>query len=204
MLQTCSSVMLLTTDSDLIKEYESLARVCEVDLRTEESWSTAYRITADRIVTTSDHLAEIGESYFENVVLILGDEETFIPYREKISFFIFDKTDARELMFAFLKPVKEFSKQTSSDVKDIVSNSNVTKFCNKDYHFDFARGEFLYKGRRIYVSRAQQTYLAEWLLNGSKDNKRRMLLCSMRKKFGKEFLADIDRFGNVRKDKDEI
>lgn len=60
-------------------------------------------------------------------------------------------------------------------------------------------GIFFYKGKPIYLTSAHKKYLAEWLLTGNKDNSRRMILCNLRKKFGVDFLADIDRFGQPKR-----
>ena len=55
----------------------------------------------------------------------------------------------------------------------------------------------------IYLTDSSKKYLAQWLLNGLKDNSKRMILCNLRKKFGKDFLSDIDRFGQLKGGKDE-
>ena len=47
----------------------------------------------------------------------------------------------------------------------------------------------------IYLTNTIKKYLAQWLLNGKKDNSKRMILHNLRKKFGNDFLSDVDRFG---------
>ena len=61
----------------------------------------------------------------------------------------------------------------------------------------------MYKGKAIYVTKAQKRYLADWLLNGHKDNSKRVLLFELRKKFGNDFLREVDRHGQIKEEIDE-
>ena len=88
-------------------------------------------------------------------------------------------------------------------MQELLKDCSVWNFQFGDYSFQFDKNKFTYKGKPIYLVDSQKRYLAEWLLNGHKDNSKRMVLCTMRKKFGKDFLADINRFGQLKGGKDE-
>ena len=61
---------------------------------------------------------------------------------------------------------------------------------------DCASDTFRFKGAGIYLRKSEKEYLARWVLMGNKDNSKRILLCKMRKRFGKDFMQDVDRKGN--------
>lgn len=197
MLKTCSSAFLLTNSLSIEKEYRTIAKACEVDLVVENDWNERYRIVQDCIITDSTLLSKINKSYYNNVSLVLKDKETFLPYRDKISHFIFNSEDARELMFAFLIKPAKIDKQLFG-INEIIEKANTTVYKHGDYDFQFEKDRFLYKGRAIYLTLAQKKFLAEWLLNGKKDNTKRMYICTMRKGMGKAFLSDIDIVGTYK------
>ena len=67
----------------------------------------------------------------------------------------------------------------------------------------FAYKMDIVSGYEFGVGDSAKRYLAEWLLNGHKDNKKRMILCNLRKRFGADFLINVDRFGQLKGGKDE-
>ena len=121
---------------------------------------------------------------------------TFI--KEGVTRFIFNHKDHREFIYAFCKEDKVFVKNASASVKEVLQEANVIRFYTDIYDFNFGNNKFYYKGKGIYLTDCEKAYLAEWLLNGHKDNKNRMKLCIMRKKFGETFLQDVDRHGQVK------
>ena len=119
--------------------------------------------------------------------------------------FIFNRQNRNELLFAFYKEKAIVMHSTNSEYEAILENTDVVNFCKGDYDFKFDKERFKYKGSNIYLTNGEKCYLAEWLLNGHKDNSKRMYPFLLKKKFGKEFLSDIDRFGRYKeKDNGEV
>ena len=85
------------------------------------------------------------------------------------------------------------------DISALAKKSGKTVFSKGDYHFDFKRNIFKYKGNDISLSPAEKRILAKWLLAQKKDHNTSSQLYLMRKRFGKDFLADIDKYGNLFK-----
>ena len=79
----------------------------------------------------------------------------------------------------------------------IVIASGRSVFKESDYDFDFASSVYKYKGIEIYVSEAQRVLLAKWLFLGEKNHCLSSQLYLMRKKFGKDFLSDINKYGEL-------
>ena len=117
--------------------------------------------------------------------------------------FIFNYKNRFELLTALFRPDPVIIHATDSDYDEIIKTSEVVDFCCGDYDFRFDKSQFRYKGKMIYLTASSKKYLAQWLLNGLKDNSKRMILCNLRKKFGEDFLSDIDRFGQLKGGKDE-
>lgn len=144
----------------------------------------------------------INRAYYPILVLIMKPGENPFPYIKKgASRFIFDHENMFELTFALMSPEKAILHTASDSLKDILKDSTVTSFVFGDYEFFFDKNRFIYKGKPIYMADSTKRYLAEWLLNGHKDNSKRMILCNLRKKFGAEFLKDVDRFGQLKEEK---
>lgn len=204
MLKICSKALLLTDVENFAEMYRDIAEENEVSLRVEESWKSNYRITEEVVICGSKYLESINASYYANIVLLLKDGEKPYAYIKKgIERFIFNCTNRKELSFAFLTKEKELSKDSTKDLKLIVKNAVTLKFVTGDYNFDFGKGIFKWRGKGIYLTNQTINYLAEWLLNGNKDNSRRLLLFNARKRLGKDFLKDVDRFGQLKEVKNE-
>lgn len=197
MLKRCSSAFLLTSSLSLEKEYRTIAKACDVSLTVETDWNERYRITQDCIITDAQMIGKINKVYYAITSLVLTERETFLPYMESISRFIFDATDARELMFAFLLPAVR-AEGTELSLSALLEQSNTSVYTHGSYDFHFEQDRFLYKGRAIYLTQAQKKFLANWLLYGKKDNTKRMYICTMRKGIGKDFLSDIDMVGHYK------
>lgn len=204
MLIKCKSALLLTDVLSFRRLYEQLAKETDVALCCEEDWSERFRVTQDVVILGSKYLSRLNKIYYPSAVLILKAGESPYPYiKEGIIRFIFDYQNQYELFMAFFKEEPVYVSYATKELKDLVKAYNTSFFKRGAYDFDFLADSFKYKGKQIYLAKSQKKYLAEWLLNGHKDNKKRMLLCSLRKKFGAEFLSDVNRFGEIKEDKDE-
>lgn len=199
MLLKCSSALLLTDVKNFALLYSELAEEFGVSLKVESDWNKRYRITEEVVICGSKFLDRVNEQFYPGTTVILKSGESPLPYVKKgIESFIYDYENQYELAMAFYKKSKVNIKQDTEDMRTILDSSMTVSFNEKEYSFDFSRDEFLYSGKRIYLTSSEKLYLAEWLLLHKKDNSKRMRLFNMRKKFGNAFLKDIDRFGNVK------
>ena len=204
MLIKCKSALLLSDVESFSKTYEMIAEEVGVELKVESEWSERYRLTQEIVILGSKYLGKLNSMYYPNVVLILKSGENPYPFMQKgITRFIFDYQNKYELFTALFKTEPVTVHSRNLPLEEIIKDSSVWNFTYGDYDFKFDKDKYFYKGKQLYLANAQKRYLAEWLLNGHKDNSKRMLLCIMRKKFGQDFLADIDRFGRLKEEKDE-
>jgi hypothetical protein len=181
-----------------------IAEEVGVELKVERDWSERYRLAEEVIILGSKYLDKLNSMYYPNAILILKSGESPYPFMQKgITRFIFDYQNKYELFTALFKPEPVTVHSSHLPLEEIIKDSSVWNFTYGDYDFKFDKDKYFYKGKQLYLANAQKRYLAEWLLNGHKDNSKRMILCIMRKKFGQEFLADIDRFGRFKEEKDE-
>lgn len=204
MLTKCETVLVISNQPAFFEPYRELAEKIGVRLFTEAEWSTKYRVKTDAVILGSKHLKELNEQYYSKAVVILSTNESPAPYIKRgIARFIFDYKNQYELIVALFREEPIVINNRARGVAEAVADSGAPSFCYGDYEFKFSKDVYLYKGRQIYLQPAQKKYLAEWLLIGNKDNKKRMILCNLRKKFGEKFLADVDRFGQPIGGKDE-
>lgn len=201
MLRKCESVLLLTDVHSFASLYRQIAQEADVKLVIEEDWSVKYRVAQEQVILGTKYFDKLNEAYYANAVLILKPGETPFPFIQKgITRFIFDYQNQYELFTALFRAQPVTVRTNNLPLEDILKDSPVWNFCKGEYDFKFDKDKFSYKGRLIYLANAQKRYLAEWLLNGRKDNSKRMLLCNLRKKFGADFLKDVDRFGNIKEE----
>lgn len=204
MLEKCMTALLITDVESFADTYCQLAQDIGVKLRVESQWSSMYRSDEDVIILGTKYLEKLNKAYLAKAVVILKSGESPAKYiKNGIERFIFDYTNQYELILAFFRKETLVIHSSSDDLRKIVKDSGLTSFCIGDYDFRFDLNHYKYKGKLIYLVDSQKKYLAEWLLNGYKDNRKRMLLCNMRKRFGAEFLKDIDRFGQLRRKENE-
>lgn len=204
MLKKCSRALLLSDVPSFAENYLALAGEVGVSLIVEEVWNNKYRITSDVVILGSKYLKDLNRAYYADAVLILKEGESPAPYiKEGITRFIFNFRNNYELLCAFYKPEKIVLHASSNDLKTIIKESTILNYQFGDYNFMFDKNKFMYKGKPIYLAESAKRYLAEWLLNGHKDNSKRMILCNLRKKFGVDFLKDVDRFGQLKEEKNE-
>ena len=204
MLIKCKSALLLSDVESFSKTYEMIAEEVGVELKIESDWSERYRLTQDIVILGSKYLDKLNSMYYPNAVLILKSGENPYTFMQKgITRFIFDYQNRYELFTALFKTEPVTVHAGHLPLEEIIKDSSVWNFTYGDYDFKFDKDKYFYKGKQLYLANAQKRYLAEWLLNGHKDNSKRMILCIMRKKFGQNFLADIDRYGQIKEEKDE-
>lgn len=201
MLKKCKTALLLSGQPVFYEPYQQLAKSVGVDMYTEEEWSTKFRVKEDVVILGGKYLPNLNETYYDKAVIILGTDESPAPYiKMGINRFIFNYKNNYELLTAlYYEETQIVVAKTSNTVTQSIADSGQTKFQYQDYDFKFDRGVFFYKGRQIYLTDAHKRYLAQWLLTGNKDNAKRMILCNLRKKFGEDFLSDIDRFGQPKR-----
>lgn len=203
MLVKCESVLLLSDVISFTNLYQQLAEEADVKITVETEWSQRYRVVHDVVILGSKYLDNLNEAYYANAVVILkADESPFPLIHRGITRFIFDYHNQYELYMALFKQEAVVVHSSDMPFEDILRESNVWNFCYKDYDFKFDKDKFFYKGKPIYLANSQKRYLAEWLLNGHKDNNKRMLLCILRKKFGADFLKEVNRFGEIKEEKE--
>lgn len=199
MLRKCQTALLISEVPSFAYSYEELAKSIGVEMVTEGSWNERYRIIQDIVITGSKHLENINRAYYPNTVVILKNGENPAKFiKEGISHFVFDYTNKYELLTALFKAEPVLVRSDSADIKNLIKCTGLDSFVCADYDFRFSQNIYKYRGKMIYLAESQKRYLAEWLLNGRKDNRKRMVLCNLRKKFGSEFLKDIDRHGQIR------
>ena len=204
MRKICSKVLLLSDNDNFVKLYQDIAIECEVNLRVASEWNEKYRINEDVIICGSKYLPSVNKAYYENITLILKTNENFTEFLKMgINDFIFDHTSKKELMFAFTKAEKQFIKTHVKDVEAVLKDSLCNDYIAGNYEFYFSKNRFFYKGEGIHLPKCYQLFLIEWLLNGNKDNSKRPYLHKMRKSFGKDFLKDVDKYGQIKELKNE-
>ena len=205
MLIRCSSALLLSDVKSFSDSYKALAEEAGVSMIVEGEWNIKYRVSQDIVILGSKYLDKLNRAYYTNAVIILKKDESPAPYiAQGINHFIFDYTNVNELVFAFYRQEKVIVHSASADLKSLMQDCNIFNFQFGEYDFKFDRNKFMYKNKPIYFNDSAKRYLIEWLLNGHKDNKKRMILCNLRKKFGDEFLRDVDRFGMMKKKEDNL
>lgn len=204
MLEKCNTALLISEVENFAENYVTVAKDIGVSMTVEKEWNLKYRMTKDVVILGSKHLKLLNRAYYPLAVVILKEGESPASYiKEGISHFIFDYTNQYELITALFKPGKVMVNGASLEIQEMLKGSDTVRFYIGDYDFRFDQNIYKYKGQPIYLQEAQKRYLAQWLLFGNKENKHRMLLCLMRKKFGDEFLRDIDRFGRVKEEENE-
>ena len=204
MLEKCNSALLISEVESFSEIYKMVARDIGVDMTVEKEWKPRYRMSKDVVILGSKHLPDLNKAYYPMAGVILKSGENPVPYiKEGVNHFIFDYTNQYELLMALFKTPRVLVNGASQELKEMLMESGTTRFKAGAYDFRFDMNIYLYKEQPIYLQEAQKRYLAQWLLFGNKENKHRMLLCLMRKKFGEDFLKDIDRFGQLKEEKNE-
>ena len=204
MLNKCTTALLLSDVPSFSTMYKTLAESIGVQMKVEAEWKDTYRANQDVIILGSKYLDKVNRAYYPKTVIILKPSENPARYiKEGIGHFIFDYQNQYELLVALFKQETLVIHSSSLELKNLIKSSSITSFCFKDYDFKFDKNQYNYKGKPVYFTDSQKEYLADWLLNGFKDNKKRMVIFTLRKKFGQDFLKDVNRFGQIKGGKDE-
>lgn len=199
MLRTCSSALLLTTDGSLAECYRSLAPMCNVELTVEDRWNVRFKAEQDVIITEREFMGSIASEYRSRIVMLLRGDDRISEVRSLCDRFIFSRDNMQELMYAFLVPEDSTGRDEGQSMGEILTSVRRTRFRKGDYDFDFVNGTYRYRGKGIYLTKMQRLMLARWLLLGKRDHNASVHLYQLRKKFGREFLADVSRFGEIRR-----
>lgn len=204
MLNKGTTALLISEVPGFAEEYQALAGEIGVRMRVEPDWKTTFRAEQDVIILGSKHLAKVNRAYYPKVRVILKPGENPASLiKQGVEHFIFDYKNKYELIIALFKSETLVVHSGSQELRTLLKDTGVTTFCLKDYDFKFDKNQYRYKGKAIYLTDSQKKYLADWLLYGFKDNKKRMVIFTLRRKFGQDFLRDIDRFGQIKGGKDE-
>lgn len=187
MLRKCSNVLLITGDDSFAKVVEDVAFELEVDIQRETEWSVNFKCLKDVIICDSDKSDCIREEYRKLAVVVLGEGESLSHYTATFDRYIFDRTDRREIALAFM-----YSGRGRVSPKGIIKEG---LWQSDEYTFFFGRNVYRYRGNDIYLRDSEIRWLYGWLMEGNKDDSKRMYLTNMRRRFGKDFLADIGRKG---------
>ena len=197
MLRTCSSILLLSGVPRFVQYVSEVARDAGAEINSYEDWNVNYRINEDIVICGSKYLSCINTSDYKKVRLVLKTDETVTEFiKMGITHFIFDYNNVRELAFSFF--VSEEDVKETLTITNVISKADKKHYVKGRYDFNFETDSFKYEGVGIYLRKCEKLFLAEWLLLGKKDNSKRSYLCSLRKKFGKTFLADVDRYGSFK------
>ena len=200
MLRRCCSVLLLCTDDPLIERYKALGTDLSIVIRSERHWHNTFRVSEDNIVCEPAFLPLVNEKFYDRVTLLLIGK-TPAPYiKMGIEHFVFDRDNDFELICSMFTSRKIVTRKAKSF--EILNYCDNKVFCTLDYKFDFERGVFKYKEKPIYLADHEKKFLVEWLLMGHKDNAKRMMLCNMRKRYGSDFLKEINRYGKIKEEKE--
>jgi len=80
----------------------------------------------------------------------------------------------------------------------LIEQYKISRFNDVDskYEFDFAEKIYFWKNKDIYLTTNEQLFLYRWLVLNDKAPIQYFYLRNMRKRLGKEFLADIAEGGN--------
>lgn len=203
MLEKAENVILISEVESFADTYKGLAEDIGVELKVVSEWKPIYRVNADVVILGSKHLDKLNSAYYNKVVLILKEDESPLPFVKKgISRFIYNFRNTYELAMA-LYCTKQIEKNGKSEKNDLY-NKTLSEcadqiFCLGKYEFDFIRDVFKYKQKEIYLTVSEKNYLAMWLLKHEKPVEKRIHLFNMRKKFGKDFLCDINKYGTLRR-----
>ena len=184
MLCLCSSIILITKNDTVRKKITNFCQKNRIILVTDTAWAIYKAVNEDFIVIDSSLLytkkgMSVSSKYTKRTIPIYekGFEQCRYDYNQVLL-----KATEDELNFAFLTEVK------TKNIRLLFTDFG-SVFDDGIHKFDFASRVFSFKGEYIYVSDTQISFLYDWLMLKKRDNKKRGLAFTMRKKFGKDFLA---------------
>lgn len=194
MMTRLRSALLLTDVREFAMVYTEIAYKLGVELRVEGTWHEKYKVEQERLICGAKHLVNVNRIYYGDLFLLLAPDDKLEKYLDMgIRHFIFNHRDVRELAMVLCREVEEVKGDRLQ--RDVVAFSGSGTYVGGEYSFDFRKGEYSYCGRRIYLTKGEEDYLARWLLLHEKSNRERYQLYRMRSRFGRAFLSDFDRYG---------
>ena len=204
MLQKSKTALLISAQPDFSDNYAKLAESIGVKLKVEKDWNNKFRVMDEVVICGAKFLPKLHHTFYSKTVVILAEGESPAPYiKMGISRFIFNYKNHYELITALFYERPVIIKTPVRSVGESIEASGLGRFEYDKYDFRFDKDLFYYKGKPIYIRNGEKDFLAEWLLTGHKDNKRRTFLCNLRKRFGADFLKEVDRFGRIKEENDE-
>lgn len=146
----------------------------------------------DLVITTAGAGADITQEYCNKVVMIADEEDNnYLDYCSRYRNVANEDNLLPCLYVEKTCKTKIFKKDVT--LPQILEGLPCCKVVVGDYDFDFARGEYFYKGEGIYIPMMFQKFLAMWLLRGQRDATRRAVVYKLQQKFGKDFLREFDK-----------
>lgn len=195
MLKKYSNVLVCSDSEYLKSRYEEVAERLGVTINTR--YNSVYVHNYERIIADSESVGMIPVCYMDKVCIVLRSGEDFLPLSRNVTSFVFCLQDDREVersLYRVLDDCPEYSDiSLTEEIEGVANPVFTTDRCK----LDFAHGVYTYDDERISISPAQSIYLARWLLHGKKDASKRKHLFDLRQKYGKDFLANVDRYGFV-------
>lgn len=200
MLKTCRSFLLLTEDKRLQNVYEAVARNSEIRIKIMEKWDVMNRSTEDVIICDSYFADMLNEDYWFKTVVVLKQGESFVPYRKRFDRFVFDRENKNEIAYSLVKIKLDVKREVAelTTVGSIINECGTSVYSCGDYFFDFGNGVYKYKGNGIYLTEGNKIALAKWLLLHKKNSSTRTQAYQMRRKFGNDFLLDVNIKGGIK------
>lgn len=197
-MERYNKVLLLTDVPSFAQRYKAIASSVDVSMESEPVWNPKFRVVEDLIIFGSKYLDRVNEKFYFKSVIILKEGENPFDYTERgIQRFIFNFYNDFELLYTLFKEKQKIIRTIDTKLDDIIADSEYSQFSFGDYDFRFDTNLYKYRGQRIYLRESEKLYLANWLLKGTKENKKRSILFTLRKKFGTNFLRDVNRFGQI-------
>lgn len=195
MLKKCSNVLVCSDSEYLKSRYEEIAERLGITISTR--YNNTYVHNYERIITDSGSLAQIPVCYSDRICIVLHADEDFIPLSRDVTSFVFCLQDDREVERSLYRILDDCPGYVSLSLTEEIDGVANPVFTDGRCTLDFGHGIYTYNEERISISPAQSVYLARWLLHGKKDSSKRKHLFDLRLKYGKDFLADVDRRGFV-------
>lgn len=200
MLKTCSKFTLITEDKWIQNAYDVISRNCDLRMKVCEKWDIKNRCDDDLIVCDSFFADTISDDYTHKTVIILKEGESFVPYRKRFDRFVFNRENKNELTYALLRIKLDFKQEIAelTTIGSIIKEAGESVYSSGDYFFDFGNGVYKYKGKGIFLTEGNKIMLARWLLLHIKNGNARTQAYQLRRKFGADFLKDINIKGGIK------
>jgi hypothetical protein len=168
-----STALVLSEDEELMKAIMSVCPDIDTDFETTADNIANYEV----ILSETKYLKHLTDIRDKVVVLSPGAKiERYLA--AGYSAFVFNRADKNELLSAFYI----IGAKKASEIVEAFGLS-----------MDFTNHVFLLLGVEVYITKSEEGYLQRRFVEkkGSTVSTDRVLLCRMRKRFGKEFLSSV-------------